>query len=211
MAREAASGPAAKAVPRIVLVDANVFFAPRLRDLFMFLHAAELIHVHWTRDIEREWARNVIENHGVDPQAIDKCLRGMRLAVPAWEVAGYEKYEDAFQAVHEKDRHVAAAAFKLSLAEWAGQPAALVTKNVKDFPAEAFTKTQVVRIEMAEYLDALHAEAPAQVMRVVNACRAKLKNPRYTRQDYVETLETHGCTKMARAVARAWGVVQRKT
>ena len=38
--RKASSG--APVLPRIVLVDANVFFAPRMRDLFMHLHAAEV-------------------------------------------------------------------------------------------------------------------------------------------------------------------------
>src|SRR5882757_6743074 len=46
-------------LPRIVLVDANIFFAPRLRDLFMHLHEAEALSIHWTREIEDEWARNV--------------------------------------------------------------------------------------------------------------------------------------------------------
>jgi hypothetical protein len=40
------SGP----LPRIVLVDANIFFAPRLRDLFMHLHEAEALSIHWTRE-----------------------------------------------------------------------------------------------------------------------------------------------------------------
>ena len=36
-------------LPRIVLLDADVFFAPRMRDLFMHLREQELIHLHWTR------------------------------------------------------------------------------------------------------------------------------------------------------------------
>jgi hypothetical protein len=47
-------------LPRVVLIDANVFFAPRMRDLVMHLHAAELINVHWTKEIEAEWTRNVV-------------------------------------------------------------------------------------------------------------------------------------------------------
>jgi len=46
--------------------------------------------------------------------AIQNCLRGMREAVEDWEVDGFERYEADFEAVDEKDRHVAAAAFKLS-------------------------------------------------------------------------------------------------
>jgi len=72
-------------LPRIVLVDANVFFAPRLRDQVMHLHAAELINLHWTKDIEAEWTRNVVAKQGADPADIQACLRGMRAAVDGWE------------------------------------------------------------------------------------------------------------------------------
>lgn len=206
MPRKAAARAAATPVPRIVLVDANVFFAPRLRDLFMFLHAAELIYVHWTKDIEREWVRNVVENHSADPEKTEACLRGMRKAVPGWEVAGYEKYQSDFEPVDAKDRHVAAAAHKLSLNEWPGQPVALVTKNVSDFPQEAFAKTQVTRFEMAAYVDALYLEQPEQVLQVVKDCRAKLKNPKYTAEMYIEALVKHGCTLLAQAAATSWRV-----
>lgn len=206
MPRKAAAGAVVAPVPRIVLVDANVLFAPRLRDLFMYLHAAELIYVHWTKDIEQEWARNVVENQGADPESIDKCLRGMRDAVPGWEVAGYQKHKKLFPTVDAKDTHVAAAAYKLSLSEWPGRPVALVTKNVTDFPEEAFAETQVTRFNMATYIDALYAEEPEQVLRVVNDCRAKLKNPKYTPQMYVEALVKHGCTQLAQAAADTWGV-----
>lgn len=40
---------------------------------------------------------------------------------------------------------MAAAADKLSLDDWPGQPVALVTKNVSDFPQSAFQDTSVVR------------------------------------------------------------------
>ena len=71
----------AAALPRIVLVDANVFFAPRMRDLFMHLHEAEVIYVHWTKAIEEEWARNVVAKQNADPAAIQACVMGMRDAL----------------------------------------------------------------------------------------------------------------------------------
>lgn len=55
----------AASLPRVVLADANVFFSPRLRDLFMTLHAGELLVLRWTRQIEDEWTRNVAKKHAV--------------------------------------------------------------------------------------------------------------------------------------------------
>lgn len=168
-------------LPRIVLVDANVFFAPRMRDLFMHLHEAEVIHVHWTREIEAEWTRNVVAKQNADPQAIQDCLKGMRDAAEDWEVNGYGKHMSRFDAVDGKDRHVAAAAFKLSLDIWPGRAVALVTKNIKDFPQHAFKGTEVSRYSMSGYLDLLLVDAPDAVIAVTEGCRKKLINPKLTR------------------------------
>ena len=191
-------------LPRVVLVDANIFFAPRLRDLFMHLHEAEALSIHWTREIEDEWTRNVVVKQGADPEDLQRCLRGMRDAAEDWEVSGYTKYTDRFESVDAKDRHVAAAAYKLSLDDWPGQPVALVTKNVSDFPQSAFQDTSVVRYSMSRYLDVLLAESPDVVVSVAEGCRKKLQTPRITREDYVGLLVRNGCTGLARLLALKW-------
>lgn len=194
------------ALPRIVLVDANVFFAPRMRDLFMHLHEAEALHIHWTSEIEQEWARNVVLKQNADAQGIQDCLTGMREAAEAWEVTGYAKHINRFELVDAKDRHVAAAAYKLSLADWPGQDVALVTKNIKDFPLRAFEDTQVIRYEMSAYLDALYEESPSVVAKVAERCRLKLNAPKLTRENYVAVLMKNGCHELARAMAQRWSV-----
>lgn len=204
--RRAFDGNEAAVPPRVVLIDANVFFAPRMRDLVMHLHAAELINVQWTPEIESEWTRNVVKKQDADAEGIQDCLRGMRDAVPGWEVTGYRKHIDRFEAVDAKDRHVAAAAYKLSLDDWPGQPVALVTKNVKDFPAKAFEGTQVTRFALGTYVDALYTAEPDGVIKVAESCRKKLKRPPLDKEPYVAVLLSHGCAGLANALAQAWGV-----
>jgi hypothetical protein len=204
--RRALEGIDAAVPPRVVLIDANVFFAPRVRDLVMHLHADEVINVHWTRDIEFEWTRNVIAKQAADADGIRACLEGMRDAVPGWEVTGFSKHIDKFDAVHAQDRHVAAAAYKLSLDDWPGQAVALVTKNVKHFPAKAFVGTEVTRFPLGAYIDALHSADPERVARVVETCRKKLKNPSLDKEGYVAVLMKHGCAGLANALASAWNV-----
>jgi hypothetical protein len=87
------------------------------------------------------WSRN----RKLSPRQFRSALRGMRDAVEGWEVTGYGKHMALFEAVDKKDRHVAAAADKLSLGDWPGQKVALITKNVKDFPQRAFKGTDVTR------------------------------------------------------------------
>ena len=193
-------------LPRIVLVDANVFFGPRTRDLLMHLHEAELINVHWTREIEAEWTRNVVTRQGVNPEDIQVCLRGMRDAVDGWEVTGYARHKTKFETVDPKDRHVAAAAYKLSLDDWPGQAVALVTKNIKDFPQHAFRGTEVTRYSLGGYIDALYAAEPRAVATVAERCRKKLRSPPLTREHYVAVLMTHGCAGLAQGLSERWTV-----
>jgi hypothetical protein len=205
LGEEDAQGEAG-ALPSVILVDANIFFAPRLRDLFMHLHEAEALSIHWTREIEDEWTRNVVVKQGADPEDLQRCLRGMREAAEDWEVSGFTKYKERFELVDAKDRHVAAAAYKLSLDDWPGQPVALVTRNVSDFPKSAFKATSVVRYSMSRYLDLLLAEVPDLVLSVTEGCRKKLQAPRATREEYVGLLVRNGCTGLARALASKWRV-----
>lgn len=196
----------ASTLPRIVLVDANVFFGPRMRDLVMHLHAEELINVHWTKEIEAEWTRNVVAKQGADAEDIQACLRGMRDAVDGWEVTGYNKHKAKFEPVDPKDHHVAAAAYKLSLDDWPGQDVALVTKNVKDFPQRAFAGTHVTRYSLSGYIDALYAAEPGRVAKVAEGCRRKLKSPPLTRERYVAVLMTHACAGLAKGLSELWSV-----
>jgi hypothetical protein len=101
---------------------------------------------------------------------------------------------------------VAAAAYKLSLDDWPGQPVALVTKNVIDFPTHAFAETQVTRYSLNDYIDALYAAEPEHVTKVAEGCRKKLKAPPLDREDYVAVLMKHSCSRLAQGLAKTWGV-----
>lgn len=190
--------------PPVVLVDANVLFAPRLRDLFMHLHAAEVLLLHWTRDIETEWTRNVTAKHDADPCAVQDCLLAMRSAVPGWEVAGYRKHIERFEQIHPKDRHVAAAAYKLSRDVWPDQEVMLVTANLKDFPTSAFAQSRVTRLATGEFLESLFTASPGMFSKVAEGCRKKLKAPPLTRRQYVTVLGKNGCQALAAALAVRW-------
>lgn len=205
-AQRAPSKSGTGAAPRVVLIDANIFFAPRMRDLFMHLHEAEALNAHWTKEIEAEWSRNVVAKQNASADSIQRCLAGMRDAAEGWEVQGYAKYAELFPTVNEKDRHVAAAAHKLSLVDWPGNPVALLTNNLKHFPLSAFEKTQIARFSASEYLDALFFEEPDRILSVADGCRKKLKAPKATREQYVYILFKNGCRNLAAGVAAKWSV-----
>ena len=81
-----------------------------------------------------------------------------------------------------------------------------MTKNVKHFPAKAFAGTEVTRFSLGAYIDALHSAEPERVVRVVETCRKKLKNPPLDKEGYVAVLMKQGCAGLANALASAWNV-----
>ena len=172
----------------------------------MHLHEAEALSIHWTRDIEVEWTRNVAAKHDAAVHMIQACLNGMRDAVEGWEVTGHARHAARFESVDAKDRHVAAAAYQLSLDDALAPSIALVTQNTKDFPPDAFKGTRVRPYAMSGYLEALHAEAPELVASVAEGCRKKLKAPPLTREEYVAVLMKNHCTGLARALSVGWAV-----
>jgi hypothetical protein len=196
----------ANPVPLVVLADANVFFSPRMRDIFMHLHEHGVIRLAWTKEIEQEWFRNVVEKQNADAKKLQLCVDGMRQAVEGWEVEDYKQHETRFAAVDPKDRHVAAAAYQLSLDSWPGEAVALVTKNLDDFPVDAFLNTEVVRLSPDKFLTDLYAQKPSDVLAVLEFSRQKLATPRLDHTKYVAVLVKNDCPRLAERMALQWGV-----
>lgn len=94
----------------------------------------------------------------------------------------------------------------VSLADWPGQRVALVTRNVKDFPAQAFAGTEVTRYSMGAYLGSWYEAEPVTVAKVAEGCRKKLKAPPLTRERYVAVLMVQGCIALAQGLAQRWSV-----
>jgi len=199
-----------EALRRAVLIDANVLFSPRLRDLFMALLEEDLISLHWTKEIDTEWTRNVIDKQDADRSSIERCMHLMHQAAgeidddtdQGWEVTGHEVHLQRFAAVHEKDRHVAAAAYQLSLV-FEG-PVALVTNNIRDFPAPAFYGTQVSCYSVDAYLTQLMDENLDEVAAAAEACRSKLIKPPQPKDAYLKSLQRLGCDQFAVYLESFW-------
>ena len=189
----------------LVLIDANALFAPRLRDLLIHLHVAGVVLAHWTVEIEREWTKAAIRKSDVDAKSLQACQAGMQQAVPSWEISGHEVHVDRFPAVEGKDRHVAAAAYKLSLDEGPQAPVVILTNNIKDFPTEAFLGTPITVCRPGEYIDYLFSLYPTTVMDVAVRCHHKLIKPPYEPVRYLGVLVAQGCSNLAAALSKLWG------
>ncbi|MFI5727654.1 putative toxin-antitoxin system toxin component, PIN family [Streptomyces cyaneofuscatus] len=110
-----------------VVLDTCVLYPNYLRDTLLRLAEAELYEPLWSADILDEPARNVAERIG--PLKAKGLVDAMAGAFPESLVTGYAALLSAMTN-DPKDRHVLAAAV-------GGDAHAVVTLNLKDFPAAA--------------------------------------------------------------------------
>ncbi len=202
-------------VPRVALIDANVFFSPRMRDLVMQLREHEVIRVHWTKAIEVEWTRNVIEKQAADSKLIEACLAGMRGATDGdWEVAGYEKYEKGFRCCRPQGSTCGCSRLQIVPRRLAGSAGCtrheehqrLSSKGIQHHGGDALLLGALSRASVREEPDLVSA--------AIELCRKKLRKPSYSKDDYLAMLLKNGCQSLARndgrSVERCMPVARRR-
>lgn len=113
-----------------VVIDANALL-PRLQcDVLLSLAHADLFSARWTATIMGEWMAACVRQYPGSEHAVQKKADAMCAAIPDCLVEGYEPLIAALELPDVDDRHVLAAAI-------AGHADAIVTWNVKHFPASA--------------------------------------------------------------------------
>lgn len=116
------------------VLDACVLF-PRLhRDILISLADADLYTARWSAAIEKEWTENLKERYS--DANIEYLLECMRQAIPDALIIEYEEFIPVIELPDPNDRHVLAAAIR-------GNADAIVTANVKDFPATILSKNDI--------------------------------------------------------------------
>ncbi|MFJ2897905.1 putative toxin-antitoxin system toxin component, PIN family [Streptomyces sp. NPDC087218] len=142
-----------------VVLDTCVLFPNYLRDTLLNLAEAELYEPLWSTGILDELTRNVGERIGdAKAKAIVEAMAG---TFPDSLVSGYEALVPAMTN-DPKDRHVLAAAVR-------GQAQAVVTLNVKDFPAEASDPYEIEVLRPDDFLLDMLDLAPVEMNSVLRA------------------------------------------
>lgn len=174
------------------VLDACVLYPAPLRDLLLSLASAGLFHARWTPDIEDEWTHNLLANRpDLNLAQLQVTQERMIAAIPDCMVTHYEPLIAGLSLPDPEDRHVLAAAI-------AGHADAIVTVNLKDFPAAVLATYSLEaqhpddfvmnQLELREY------EALAAIKRM----RARLRNPPRSPQEFIDTLQQHGLVQSAR-------------
>lgn len=167
----------------IVIYDSCVLYPAPLRDLLMRLAMTDLYQAKWTKDIHREWMRNLLKNRpDLSEERLEKTRSKMDLHVRDCLVEGYEELIGGLNLPDPKDRHVLAAAIRANAQT-------IVTYNLSDFPLRAISKYDIDAQHPDEFLRHLLDLSPAKIMRTVQETRLSLKNPPKSSDEYLAILE----------------------
>lgn len=167
-----------------VILDACVMYPAHLRDLLLSLASAGLFHARWSERIQDEWVRNLLlQRPDLKREDLQRTCSLMSKAIPDSLVTGWEPIEQNISGLPDPDdRHVVAAALR-------GHADAVVTFNLKDFPAEVMDAMQIEVQHPDDFLLNQLDLAPIPALKAIKAMRARLRKPPIEVADLVTMLE----------------------
>lgn len=176
-----------------VILDACVLYPAPLRDLLMQLAVTDIHRARWTAEIHDEWLRNALANRpDLRREQLERTQALMNRHVRECLVTGYEDLIPSLTLPDAGDRHVLAAAIRCGAD-------AIVTFNLKDFPAAALDPYEIEAIHPDDFISNELDIHRVTVCESVKTIRARLKAPPRSVDEYLATLEAQG---LAQTVAR---------
>ena len=131
--------------PFVVVLDANVLFPFRIRDVLLTFAQEGLFRARITDEILDEWTRNLIRNKPQLEDSVHQQEAAIRAAFDECLVTGYAPLIPGLTLPDEDDRHVLAAAIKCSAQ-------IIVTENHKDFPPDRLEEYGVETLGADDFL-----------------------------------------------------------
>ena len=169
-------------MPFAVVLDACVLYPLPLRDTLLRVAQQNLYTPRWSGRILDEVARNLVSDRRATPGRATKLVEVMQRAfedaeVPEAAIASLEPT----MLNEPADRHVLAAAV-------ASDAEAIVTSNVRHFPATACEPFGVDVVHPDAFLCELHERAPAKIRVALTEQAAALSRPPLTTTPLLDLL-----------------------
>lgn len=173
------------------LFDANVLYPAPMRDILLQLAVTDIFRAKWTDEIHREWIEALLRNKPhLDRGALERTRDRMNLATRDCLVTGYEKIIPSLTLPDEDDRHVLAAAI-------VGRCDVIVTQNLKHFPDTELAPLGIEAQHPDQFLSNHLHLATGLFCSAVRKVRARLKNPPFSAEEYLDTLTRQGLVATA--------------
>jgi predicted nucleic acid-binding protein len=175
------------------VLDTNVLIPQILRDVVLRCASAGLYRAHWSTETVDELLRNLGPVGGVPPESALRLVNLMREHFEDAEVASWPARRLEALAVHEKDRHVLAAAITV-------RADVIVTGNSRHF-ADLEVSLRGISVQTADaFLGSLLQSRASDVLGVLRSMSARLKRPPMSPAEVALSL-LHIAPQFANAVA----------
>lgn len=165
-----------------VIYDACVLYPAPLRDCLLRLALTDLFKARWTDHIHAEWMGALLREGNIPEEKLVAVRDLMDAHVRDGKVTGYESLIDSVALPDPDDRHVLAAAIRCNAD-------AIVTFNLKDFPAPALEPFGVDVIHPDDFVYYQIDMAPARCCQALRSQRLALRNPAVSVDDFLATLQ----------------------
>ena len=180
--------------PFVVILDANVLFPVRVRDVLLSFAFEGLCRARFTDDILEEWTTRLI---ALKPH-IEASVRAqeelIRTHFSECIVEGHLPLIAALDLPDPDDRHVLAAAIRCSAQ-------VIVTENKRDFPDEILQEYSIEILGADEFLRNTYELFPSEAPQALRTVRARYRNPSMNPSEFLLDLTRYGLPKLA-AIAR---------
>ena len=181
--------------PFVVVLDANVLFPVRLRDVLLSFAEEGLFRARFTDDIIAEWTENLIRLKPSLEGSVRTQEDLIRANFGECFVQGYHALIAGLALPDPNDRHVLAAAIRCSAQ-------IIVTENLRDFPANMLEEHDVQALGADDFLAGTYDLFPSDAVRALRAVRRRYRNPAMNPSEFVLDLTRNGLPKLA-AMIRA--------
>jgi predicted nucleic acid-binding protein len=182
------------------ILDANVLYPTLVRDLLLSLATAGLYHARWSRHIHDEWTRNLIADRPDLAERVPDLVAAMNSAVPDCLVANYQPLIDCVALPDPGDQHVLAAAI-------AGHADAIVTFNIKHFPADALARHGIEAQHPDDFVMNQLQLQELVAIEAIKRMRARWKNPERSASELIAALEKRGLPPSAAHLKQAEALI----
>lgn len=179
----------------VVVLDANVLFAFRKRDILLSFYSSGLFRARWSEQILDEWESSLVKKRTDLKEGIRSSRNSMRNHFPEAIISGYEALVDALDLPDSNDRHVLAAAIQCGAQ-------LIVTDNLKDFPENKLNSYNIKAISADDFLALTFDLYPAESLTALRKLRIDYKNPPYSPPRFVFDLTAKGLPKLASRLRR---------
>ena len=180
--------------PFVMVLDANVLYPFRTRDVLFTFAQQGLFRAKLTEQIMDEWTRNLIKNKPHMAESVRSQGEAIRDVFGECFVTGHETLIGGLTLPDMDDRHVLAAAIACGAQ-------VIVTENLRHFP-EVVLETYGIEASGAD--DALANTFdlfPVEGARALRIVRQRYDNPPFTASEFLLDLTKSGLPKLA-AMAR---------